>query len=1110
MPRSIREIKPSKVVLSSSEPIISKLMESDSILYEVFKNSKWDEFVNGQSTEEYNVRFNLSKVFICVLNENLPLSINFFSMTSQDIDVYDVYSCYSEIDSILCFHNMHQGVNSLFKFLARNVSNESVKDVINGFYYYGKRKENINDVINLDFIFTLQKIRGKGKKYLPFDSNRLPDLLKRGSLLHECLVASEKTEINYSTAVGFRRELEFISKHECPKVKLLLNSKKNDINDELIINAFIEYESLIENELKYKTSNSFQRSDIFRSFLNRWCGQVAGYSSVNEVGFISRFDRNGNVKCVSEIELKGKDINGEDVYILFFPLINPDFYRNEGLLISSLVTLSKKINEFSLEYLEKLEFIIKFILNNNSILGGNYSFKYFFSNSLSSFNREKVVILFKKLERIIELSSVEDKEEYFNVLYCFLCLNGQKIIDGRSIPDLNYKNKFSIVNHEDVVVFYVKNKVNGVVLTGYYEWDIKDVKRIVKNNGSLVKAIYNLSESSKLNSELRSVINVAHNAVKLIFNSLSEPVVKMENIQRNKDVIKLFNSSPEDLDMNDVLRGFLGIEDILVESDIKGKAKYSQCIRKLISDNNSEIRSRLKMNDCGFKTRFSERNERGDIQLIIPLDDSTGLPIDSPINSPKKPINELKKEISEYYQKPIESILNSVKNEIDLYHRLVNDLSTLVNLNDEGEFTYEVPEELQELVKSNHNVKSNTSANKKKLKSSIEKYGETATLAAFLQVRVKTSVNEEVYCSGKNLIIPSDYFRWFGGSATRMKPFFWAPLILPKQILLMCFIRLVIHTTWNKDVVATLRGKDLPYPLPQRRFFIQGNKAKVGKLTSEVEVLPSDIEVREVIELLTTHYQNMLKLGFNPASVWETPFSKALSFLNQRNLKEFIDHYGLSNFGIEQLAKHQINVRKGIDDSIYKSKLERNHSQLKTTASYVDHPLARIYYEANNADFQRKLEATVTFRHTGADALSEYGFSRSDIDLKLFKKPEDDSDLPYWFLLPDGSTCTDIWAPIDKDSKNQKVCGGRKCHTASGCIHNRVIISTKDFVATLRHQSWFIERCEALLEKHTREYFEEYISPAMRFTFGLVRYVETANPEMFREANQILDMKSEA
>ncbi|MDE1244015.1 hypothetical protein, partial [Vibrio aestuarianus] len=65
------------------------------------------------------------------------------------------------------------------------------------------------------------------------------------------------------------------------------------------------------------------------------------------------------------------------------------------------------------------------------------------------------------------------------------------------------------------------------------------------------------------------------------------------------------------------------------------------------------------------------------------------------------------------------------------------------------------------------------------------------------------------------------------------------------------------------------------------------------------------------------------------------------------------------------------------------------------------------------------------------------------------------------------------------------------------------------YANTLRHQIWFIDRCETLLERHTPEYFDEYISPSMRFTFGLVRYVETANPEMYREAQQVLLMSQE-
>ena len=58
---------------------------------------------------------------------------------------------------------------------------------------------------------------------------------------------------------------------------------------------------------------------------------------------------------------------------------------------------------------------------------------------------------------------------------------------------------------------------------------------------------------------------------------------------------------------------------------------------------------------------------------------------------------------------------------------------------------------------------------------------------------------------------------------------------------------------------------------------------------------------------------------------------------------------------------------------------------------------------------------------------------------------------------------------------------------------------------TLRHQAYYIARGEVLLAKHGREYFEEYIAPDMRFTFGLVKYVELSNPLMFKDAKGRLE-----
>ena len=179
--------------------------------------------------------------------------------------------------------------------------------------------------------------------------------------------------------------------------------------------------------------------------------------------------------------------------------------------------------------------------------------------------------------------------------------------------------------------------------------------------------------------------------------------------------------------------------------------------------------------------------------------------------------------------------------------------------------------------------------------------------------------------------------------------------------------------------------------------------------------------------------------------------------------------------------------------------MERNHGSLRVTAGYLSHPIAQLEYEANNADFQRRLETTVQFRENN-EKLKRYGFDPENIDEDLLIAPsEDKDDLPEWFLLPDGSSCTDIFAPVDK-SKKDSICRGRLCHKGDGCQFNRVHIGVGEFVYTLRRQAFYLSRGMALLDKHGQEYFDEYIAPDMRFTFGLAKYVEFANPSLFKQA----------
>ena len=72
--------------------------------------------------------------------------------------------------------------------------------------------------------------------------------------------------------------------------------------------------------------------------------------------------------------------------------------------------------------------------------------------------------------------------------------------------------------------------------------------------------------------------------------------------------------------------------------------------------------------------------------------------------------------------------------------------------------------------------------------------------------------------------------------------------------------------------------------------------------------------------------------------------------------------------------------------------------------------------------------------------------------------------LPDWFLLPDGSTCSNIFAPIDK-GKQDNLCQGRKCHQGDGCEFNVINLGVEEFLQTLQQQDFFIARAEVLSSK---------------------------------------------
>lgn len=1102
---SREQVDSSVTILSSNidivhpkSPELEAFTSSGGLLETCFDNTKWSVYSEAESTVPIWRRQVISKALRFLANQDaLPETTSLFRSPPHKITPRMIYKAYKEIESTLPAKNTSSALSrNLRRFLEESGCEISDGQQMGCIYYQTRFTGNGILPYTADNVFTLQKLTQGG--YVVFDNDRLDGLLTPGGLLLTALQTSCSTPIHYSTIQSFRNLVELIACSNTSLLKRFLKTKRNYITRSMVIDALIEFESYLERKTSFGRPD--HNSSVFRSILSTWTGPIAGANHLHDVGFQTRFNKRGQVKCISPISLSVVDDDGKHSTVKFDTLQTPNLYLKKGLLAQSLLAAKKQSQVVPLpaEQVQHWLELLEHFHSHYEMTSKKNGSRPLLNSPLSKTGREKAMNGLKAIEDLIELRQNSDHEVDFISVLSLLSYCGEAISDGRLLSELNFRSRFSPAPERTVILFTARKKENGKPRITRLKFDITDIESWATANGLLMAAIQRAAKDSVLAQPSAIEFHTVFKVIQHIHDALNASNISINNHKANQPLRHLLASPANQLRKREVVLGLKRLEDILEQHPIK-PGKRSELFRRFLNDYGGSTSNGLTIGQCGFKTRFSVRKERDGIELIKPVA-KNGRPLKSPVLMPHTSTKQLKDRLNEYYQKPIDAINTAIRSEFALFKKLRSEMEPMVKRGDDGNFLYLIPEPVRDFVQESASGRKKGYAMSKMLE-----HHRNDVLAAFLQLQVETPLEQTVLCEGKSFLISSEYRCWFRANGTSMASFFWAPFLLPRPILLGCFLRLMIHTTWNKDVIASLTGADIPYPLPPGRFFIQGFKDKVGKSTKPVEVTPAQTDVREAIELIGKHHANMVTLGLRPNTVWDTPWSSSLSFLNRNTRDSLIERYGLPEFKIEQLAKHMINVREGVDGDIRRSQIERNHEILKTTAGYVDHPLARAYHDANNAEFQRQLEATVQVRHDGTKSFPEYGLSTSDINLRLLQEPSQPNDTPSWFVLPDGSTCTDIWAPVDKTNKSQRLCGGRKCHSGDGCPHNTVIIGPDEFANTLRKQRWFLERCDALLLKHTREYFDAFIAPEMRFIFGLVRYIEVAEPELYQQSEQLLN-----
>ena len=940
--------------------------------------------------------------------------------------------------------------------------------------------------------------------YITIDPDWLDGLVVSRGILEKSLtnaqIASFENPNNCGTISSVRAMLELISHNKHTNdIRALLSREPHLISEIDTQKGLIQLEDLV-----LKNGTGIQKASILRTFLNKWGGSLSNGKTIIDSGFKSRFVNQGKtLACIKPVFISVKKsvqgiISKETRCINTYNFVS--LLPPKSLMASALINAEKwsKNDPIELRCLESLEQLLLILIKK-----WTWKIKRLLVAEPYKISTDYIYQGFIALENIIQ-NNFEPKVQLFHSKNFREFLNDYSGVlpDQKTIRQCKFKTRFSTTIKSTIpLVFKTKSKKNGVYSYHEKTLNLTEIYSLYTHDGLLGKSL-NIAAQSSLSEPISAPM----------INSIWKTLKSIEK-KGNFEIKTLLITPPSKITRGLLINGFQGLEYLIERRRSKNKANISIQLRSFLSQRTTKLSNNLTIRQCQFKSRF--KNSVPEKRLIVPLDENGDVKR-SPILTSHQSLVELRKQISDYYEEAIQQILDACSEEMGRYKQLCNEVSPLIKteLNSDyiTEFIYKIPEEAS--YYTDYFCSNNRDATFAKTKDFIDEYGVSTILASALQKRLKTPLTSHFQFPGQSFCIPPYVKTWFPKSG-RTNDFIWSGTLLPRQILLVCFIRIVIFTTWNKDVVATLTPDDLPTELPDSPFIIQGNKNKVDKLTPEVTVYPHNHDIREVINYLIFHVRNMRNLGLNPQTVWETIHSVRLTFLSAEFIKQFCERssHPTPYFTLEQLAKQQINLRYKIDSNLEMSQKERNHSKVKTTAGYMVTPLAKIEYEANNAEFQRRLETTVQFLHAGEKSLISYNMDPRDIDHKLLASPDSDDEENSTslarFLLGDGSSCANIWAPVDKHHLDQDICRGRKCHKDGGCVYNEIILSPYEFSFSLRKRQWFIPRCELLLDKYGREYFDTYIAPEMIFVLGLTRYVEKANPVLHSEAMKLLTQEQE-
>lgn len=329
-------------------------------------------------------------------------------------------------------------------------------------------------------------------------------------------------------------------------------------------------------------------------------------------------------------------------------------------------------------------------------------------------------------------------------------------------------------------------------------------------------------------------------------------------------------------------------------------------------------------------------------------------------------------------------------------------------------------------------------------------------------------------------------------------PWFFLQQRLPNAVLTAIFILLLSHTGWNQGAVGSLTVDEITV-LPQGGYRLQGYKSKTDDQTPASE-FPRYLKVHcKAIDLLLWNYNQLSRLGLidpkQEKRVWFgwqiDGFATTVNVISKQRIASLCTRNGIERFVPSELRPLKAALAYLPHRDLEAVRVLLGHVDLITSDSYLENTLFFRLNEAMMLEFQRRIEATLTYGIGGDSLLIQRSLAPRHVDSKLLLVP-----------TGDGGICANIFdGPSLRSAESGEPCVGLACHSGHGCKHYRLIVDETSLEMAMRSRSYYRARWQNLYETNPAAFTEMHL-PKLMYTYVLLRIVKEQRPDLYAKAEK--------